>query len=71
LFALKDSCDVRENKELDFDRGRNNKYMSYYITLDIDVSEELDSSQLFPISMEAGVHPIYVDMNSILKKTNE
>ena len=43
--------------------------MSYYITLDIEASKELDSSQLFPISMEAGVHPIYVDMNSILKYT--
>lgn len=71
LFGLKGTCDVRENGNLDPDRGRNIKYMSYYITLDIDASEELDSSQLFPISMEAAVHPIYVDMNSILKKKND
>ena len=69
LFGLKGSCDVRKNGDLDPDRGRNNKYMSFFISLDIDASEELDSSQLFPISMEAGVHPIYVDMNSILKNT--
>ena len=37
------------------------------IGLDIDVSNELDSSQLFPISMEAAVHPIYMDMHSIIK----
>ena len=71
LFGLKGTCDVRENGNLEPDRGRNIKYMSYYITLDIDASEGLDSSQLFPISMEAGVHPIYVDMNSILKKKND
>ena len=69
LFGLKGTCDVIENGNLDPDRGRNIKYMSYYITLDIDASEELDSSQLFLISMEADVHPIYVDMNSILKNT--
>ena len=67
LFSLKDTCDVRENEDLDPDRGRNLNYMSYYITLDIDVSNELDSSQLFPISMEAAVHPIYMDMHSIIK----
>ena len=68
LFGLKDSCNVREIKELELDRGRNIDFMPFYITLDIDASEELDSSQLFPISMEAAVHPLYENMNSILKK---
>lgn len=68
LFSLKKECDVRENSEMIDDRSRNSNYMTYYVTLDIDSSNELDSSQLFKITMEAAVHPIYMDIDSIIHK---
>ena len=68
LFSLKGECDVRENSELYEERARNMDFMPFYVTLEIDTSKELDSSQIFPISLEAAVHPIYMDINAISKK---
>jgi hypothetical protein len=68
LFAIKGECDIRENRELYDEIARNNNFMPFYVTLEIDTSKELDSSQFYPISLEAAVHPIYMDINSITKK---
>lgn len=68
LFAIKGECDIRENSELYDEIARNNNFMPFYVTLEIDTSKELDSSQFYPISLEAAVHPIYMDINSITKK---
>ena len=68
LFSLKDECDIRENRELYDERARNIDFMSFYLTLEIDVSKELDSSNIYPMPPESPSHPLYMDMNSIRKK---
>ena len=68
LFSLKSDCDFRGNAEMLDDIARNNNIMPYYVTLEIDSSKELDSSQLFRITLDSATHPMYMDINSITKK---
>lgn len=68
LFSIKGKCDIKEYKELEDGIERNLVLMPYYVTLQIDSSQELDSATLFPITLEAAVHPIYMDVNDLKRK---
>jgi hypothetical protein len=70
LFSVKDECDVRENSELYYDIARNADFMPYYVTLEIDASKELESSNIFPMPMEAVTLPMYMDIHSLVKIKN-
>ena len=67
LFSLNDECDIRENADLYTERPKNIDFMSFYIAVDIDITKELDSSNIYPMPLESPSHPMYMDINSIRK----
>ncbi len=65
LFALRDNSDIKGITELEDERNRNIDIMNYYIVVDIDVSNELDSSDLSPYPVSAVTSPLYMNYNEI------
>jgi hypothetical protein len=66
LFALKDSCEIKEIMDLEDDRPRNHQGGEFFfITIDLDLSEELDSSKINPMPPEHKSRPKYADLNDI------
>ena len=63
LFALKDSCDIKEINDIEDERPRN-ETSRYYITIEIDLLEELDSSKITPV-IDSKRQPVYADLNDI------
>ena len=65
LFKLKGACEIKKIQELEDDRPRNQKgVVYYYITIDLDLSEELDASKLTP-SLNDEKQPEYAELNDI------
>lgn len=65
LFALKGSCEIKEIKGLEDERLRNLEGGdSFFITIDLNLSEELDSSKLTPY-IENKTQPVYADIKDI------
>ena len=65
LFILKDACEIKEIKELEDDRLRNHEGGEFFfITIDLDISKELDSSKLNPYVINK-TQPVYADLKDI------
>lgn len=65
LFALKGACEIKEIKELEDDRLRNHEGGDFFfITIDLDISKELDSSKLNPYVINK-TQPVYADLKDI------
>ena len=66
MFALRNDCEIKETKELEDDRPRNNEGgVRYYITIDMDLAKELDSSKITPMPIESKHQPIYATLEDI------
>ena len=63
LFALKDSCDIKEINDIEDERPRNGT-SHYYITIELDYLEELDSSNITPM-IDSKSQPVYADLKDI------
>ncbi len=65
MFALRNACDIKEINELEDDRHNNNERGTHYITIDIDLTKELDSS-IYNSSPDLSEHqPIYTLLEDI------
>ena len=65
LFALKGVCEIKEIKELEDDRLRNHVGGDFFfITVDLDLSEELNASKLNPLVINK-TQPEYADLKDI------
>ena len=69
LYSLNGHCDIKANTELEDERGRNIP-TSLYVTVDIDSSKELDSSDLNPMPMDAKSRPHYENIDDIRIRKN-
>lgn len=63
LFALKDYCDIKEINDIEDERPRNGT-SRYYITIELDLLEELDSSKITPV-IDSKSQPVYADLYDI------
>ena len=63
LFALKDYCDIKEINDIENERPRNGT-SRYYITIELDLLEELDSSKITPV-IDSKSQPVYADLYDI------
>ena len=64
LFALRGSCDIKKSKDIEDERQRNKNGASYYFTIDMDLSKEIDSSKITPV-FEDEAHLAYADLKDI------
>jgi len=65
LFALKGACEIKEIQELEDERPRNHEGGDFFfITVDLDLSEELDASKLNPLVINK-TQPEYADLKDI------
>ena len=64
LFALKSLCDIKKSKDIEDERQRNKNGASYYFTIDMDLSKEIDSSKITPV-FEDEAHLAYADLKDI------
>ena len=63
LFALKDYCDIKEINDIEDERPRNGT-SRYYITIELDLLVELDSSKITPV-IDSKSQPVYADLYDI------
>ena len=66
MFKLKNDCEIKEISDLEDDRLRNNEGgPCFYITIDMDLKKELDSSKITPMPIESKHQPIYATLEDI------
>ena len=71
MFALRNACDIKEIDKLEDDRPKNNERGSHYITIDIDLAKELDSSKYNSIPDVSMYQPIYAILEDIAIRKGE
>ena len=72
MFKLKNACEIKEIKDLEDERLKNNEGVPcYYITIDIDLAKELDSSKYNPNPNISTLQPIYTLLEDITIRKGE
>ena len=64
LFALRGSCDIKKSKDIEDERQRNKNGASYYFTIDMDLSKEIDSSKITAVFEDEALLA-YADLKDI------